>query len=269
MKTSKQIKTSLPLYIALRIIVGLMFAVSLIGIFLATDTAYKSQCVFVTIQCGLFLFVSLLPRLIKKIKVEVPDYFLILFILFCFAHFFCGEVLNFYATIKWWDAMLHTLTGGGLALLCFSVINLLNDNNIMHINKVMLVVSALCFAVTLGVVWEIVEFVIDEIFESNMQRAYNSITGEPFIGREALKDTMKDLILDSCGATVVSTICGVIISKKGCMPDAMIAKRVKSNPQKQEQLTEAQKIEKHISEVKQANNTKETKTSTASNNKTV
>ncbi len=231
MKQKKNIKTSLPLYIALRIVVGIMLALSVIGIFIEEANDIKSQCVFITIQCALFLFVSLTPKLIKKIKVEMPDFFLVIFILFCFAHFFCGEILNFYATIKWWDSMLHTFAGVLLSLLCFSTINLLNDNKIMNINTVHLVIMAICCTITLGVLWEIVEFTIDSIFASNMQRAYHSITGEPFVGRQALLDTMKDLILDSIGAVIGCTTCGIVISRIGRMPEALISRRIVKNKQ--------------------------------------
>ena len=54
-----------------------------------------------------------------------------------------------------------------------------------------------CFSVTVGVLWEIVEFIIDTLVSSNMQRYKDNYTGAPFLGRRALLDTMKDLILDT------------------------------------------------------------------------
>ncbi len=106
------------------------------------------------------------------------------------------------------------------------IVTLLNDNNIVHINKFMVVLSAFTLTVTIGVVWEIVEFGIDGIFGTNMQRAYNSISGEAFIGRKALIDTMKDLILDICGALFVCTICGLIIKKRGKVPKLLMSYKI-------------------------------------------
>lgn len=216
-------------YIVLRALVFIDLGLFLVGLILTDDSQLKSQYIFNIVQCVAFLVVTLLPKLIKKIKVEVPDYFYIIFILFCLAHFILGEVGGFYVNVKGWDSLLHGLSGGLITLGCFSFINLLNDNDIVHINKFLIVLSAFTLTVTIGVLWEIVEFSIDGIFGTNMQRAYNSITGEPFVGRNALTDTMKDLILDASGSLVVSIICGVIIKNSGEVPKSLISYKIKDN----------------------------------------
>lgn len=224
-------------YIVLRALVFIDLGLFLVGLILTDDSQLKSQYIFNIVQCVAFLVVTLLPKLIKKIKVEVPDYFYIIFILFCLAHFILGEVGGFYVNVKGWDSLLHGLSGGLITLGCFSFINLLNDNNIVHINKFLIVLSAFTLTVTIGVLWEIVEFSIDGIFGTNMQRAYNSITGEPFVGRNALTDTMKDLILDALGSLVVSIICGVIIKYSGEVPKSLISYKIKDNKEVNENPT--------------------------------
>lgn len=228
-------------YIVLRAIVFVDLGLFLFGLIITEDAQLKSQYIFNIVQCIAFLIVTMLPKLIKKIKVEVPDYFYIIFILFCMAHFILGEVGGFYVNVKGWDSLLHALSGGLITLGCFSFINLLNDNDIVHINKFLVVLSAFTLTVTIGVLWEIVEFAIDGIFDTNMQRAVNSITEEPFIGREALLDTMKDLILDASGSLVVSIICGVIIKRSGEVPKSLISYKVK------EEDEENKTIKKEIS----------------------
>jgi hypothetical protein len=64
---------------------------------------------------------------------------------------------------------------------------------------------AFCFAVTLGVVWEIYEFTMDYFLNTNMQK-YALENGELLVGKAALADTMKDLIVDAIGAFVMSVI---------------------------------------------------------------
>ena len=85
--------------------------------------------------------------------------------------------------------------------------------------------------VTAGVIWEIIEYVSDIVNESNMQRAYVSTPhgrGEPFVGQAALKDTMKDLILDSIGAASMSIICGIaVITNKIKLEDLSFIKKHK------------------------------------------
>ena len=61
---------------------------------------------------------------------------------------------------------------------------------------------ALCFAVTVGVLWEIYEFSFDGLLGLNMQK-FRLEDGTQLIGRAALQDTMKDLIVDVVGAATV------------------------------------------------------------------
>lgn len=63
-------------------------------------------------------------------------------------------------------------------------------------------IATLAFTATIGVLWEFCEYAIDGLAGSNMQRFNNSITGEPFIGRNALTDTMTDLMMDVLGGAM-------------------------------------------------------------------
>lgn len=57
----------------------------------------------------------------------------------------------------------------------------------------------LCFALALDVLWEIYEFTVDALFQTNMQK-YALEGGEALAGQAALQDTMGDLIVDFIGA---------------------------------------------------------------------
>ena len=72
---------------------------------------------------------------------------------------------------------------------------------------------AFCFAVTIGVFWEIYEFTFDGVLQLNMQK-FMLENGDKLVGRSALADTMKDLIVDCLGAFIVSFM-GYISLKKG------------------------------------------------------
>lgn len=187
--------------------------------FLSTgDAAIRSNSLFVCGQSALFLLVSSVPLILKKLGVIVPDFVYIIFGLFCTAHFVLGEILGFFASVKWWDSALHTISGMLITILSFSVISLFNKKDTGYKPSVgFACLFAFCLATTVGVVWEIVEFAADQIFDLNMQRAYvSTVSGERGIalaGTNALKDTMKDFILNSVGALVVS-VGGLIIAKK-------------------------------------------------------
>ena len=115
------------LYIVLRVIVALSLCLFVVGLIINKDQQLRSQYIFNIVQCSAFLVVSILPYLIKKMNVIVPDYFYVIFILFCWAHFICGEVRGFYVNVTGWDSILHALSGGLISLGCFSFINLFNS----------------------------------------------------------------------------------------------------------------------------------------------
>ena len=215
-----------------RAVMTIFFVVGLVGFLFNKDTSIKSEYLFVCTQSACFLFVSFLPYFIKKHDLDIPDFIYIIFILFCVAHFLCGEILDFYVKVKWWDSFLHTFSGMFIALLSFSLINILNKNsNNFKLNIVFASIFAFSLTVSIGAIWEIIEYFSDCIFNTNMQRAYVSTTsgrGIAFVGQEALSDTMKDLILDAIGAGLMCLICSIAILKnKIKMEDLSFIKKKK------------------------------------------
>ena len=105
-----------------------------------------------------------------------------------------------------------------IALLSFSLINLLNNHlGNFKLNIGFAILFAFSLSLTIGVIWEIIEFAADSWFGLNMQRAYVSTMdgrGDALLGQAALKDTMKDLILDSIGAGFVCVLCAIFAHKK-------------------------------------------------------
>ena len=75
-----------------------------------------------------------------------------------------------------------------------------------------------CFAVAIGVLWEIFEFTMDNLFGLNMQKS-------------GLLDTMSDLIIDSIGAFLVS-VSGFVYMKKWTVQifSRLIRKFIEKNP---------------------------------------
>ena len=204
-------------YIWQRVLMAVVFIVGLLGVILNDDESVKAEYLFVCAQSAMFLIVSFLPNFLRKFELDIPDFIYIIFICFCLAHFFCGEILGFFVKIKWWDSVLHTFSGMIIALLSFSLINLLNKNSKgFQLNIGFAALFAFSLAVSIGVIWEIIEFVADLWFGTNMQRAYVSTMngrGAALVGQYALTDTMKDLILDSIGAGVVCLVCIIAVCK--------------------------------------------------------
>lgn len=168
----------------------------------------KSNYVLMLLQCILGVICIFLPSLIEhKLKIEIPNGMYLLFIVFLYCAIYLGEVRSFYYLISYWDVILHTFSGAMLGALGFSVVRLLNENPKATVNMSPLFVAffALTFAVFMGVVWEIYEYVFDGILKINMQK-FASDSGTPLVGRDALEDTMVDLIVDMLGALAVSIL---------------------------------------------------------------
>lgn len=187
---------------------------------LEPDIRSKSDYALMLLQCVLGILAMLLPGVLEhKINLVISSKMLIMYALFLYAAIYLGEVRNFYYHIPHWDTILHTFSGGMLGTLGFSVIALLNKTDRVPINlsPVFVAIFAFCFAVTLGALWEIYEFTFDGILGLNMQK-FADKDGMQLVGRAALMDTMKDIIVDVVGAALVSCMGYISLKyKKGWM----------------------------------------------------
>lgn len=188
----------------------------------------KSDYVLMLLQCSLGILAMILPSLIsRKLRLEIPSVMYVLFLIFLYCAIYLGEVRNFYYDISNWDTILHGFSGAMLGALGFSFVALLNQEDRVPINlsPLFVVIFAFCFAITLGVFWEIYEFSFDGLLSLNMQKAYLE-DGTPLAGRMALMDTMKDLILDALGALLTCIIGYISLKyKKGWIEKLQITKK--------------------------------------------
>ena len=168
----------------------------------------KSDYVLMLLQCVVGLLAMGLPALLrKKWGLVIPSRMMILYVIFLYASIYLGEVRNFYYRIPHWDNILHGFSGLMLGALAFSVIHLLNESDRvpLKLSPLFVAVFTFCFAVTVGVVWEMYEFFADGLFGTNMQK-FGPWDGAAFEGRAALFDTMIDLIVDSIGGFTMALV---------------------------------------------------------------
>lgn len=186
----------------------------------------KSDYVLMLLQCVLGIVAMFLPSMLRrKMRLIIPSKMIIVYAVFLYCAIFLGEVKNFYYNVPNWDTILHTSSGVMLGALGFSVINLLNKTDRVPVNlsPAFVALFAFCFGVSLGVVWEIYEFSADGLLGTNMQK-FMTETGEMLIGRRALADTMKDLIVDAIGAFFISTVGYISLKyKKGWIEKLQIS----------------------------------------------
>ncbi|MEG0592827.1 MAG: hypothetical protein RR512_05895 [Coprobacillus sp.] len=186
-------------------------------VFLFSGHAKNIQrIIFMIGQFVMMLLVLNLPKILKsKYDIQIPFMLDIYFVLFAFCGFILGDVFNFYGRYPYWDAVLHAFSGVILAYAGFLIIDFLDKEYTIPLsfNPKFICVAVVLFSLSLGAVWEIAEFLIDDMFKTNSQQYMKSTDGTligetdiPLEGHEALRDTMNDLMLDFGGAIVVATI---------------------------------------------------------------
>lgn len=168
----------------------------------------KSDYVLMILQCAFGSIIIFLPsRVERKFGIDIPDIMEIVFYIFLFCAIYLGEVRNFYFRIPYWDLILHCFSAVMLGALGFVIVNFFNDTEKLNIqlSPFFVALFAFCFAFACGAVWEIYEFAADSILGTNMQK-FITADGTVLIGREAVADTMEDLIVDALGAFVMTAL---------------------------------------------------------------
>lgn len=168
----------------------------------------KSDYTLMLVQCMTAILVMFLPSALeRRFRLEIPNYMVVLYFAFLYCAVYLGEVRNFYYAVPHWDTILHGFSGAMLGALGFVLVNLLNDapNVKMSLSPGFVAFFAFCFALACGAVWEIYEYLMDGLLHMNMQH-FAIEDGTPLMGRAALLDTMKDLIVDALGALVIAVI---------------------------------------------------------------
>lgn len=241
--------------------------------------------------CVLTLVLFLLPSLFEQLlKIEIPPVFQIIIYLFIFAAEILGEVNKYYTAIPGWDTMLHTINGFLCAAIGFSLFNILNrGSKSMQLSPFYLSLVAFCFSMTVGVVWEFIEFTADQMFFLDMQKdfvvsSFASVTldesntqipvriseitrtiietknGDPVVIEGGyldigIIDTMKDLMVNFIGAIVFSVI-GYFYEARN--KTKSVAKELMIEPLSEESIKEYdENIEKKTSSKGMIRSTKE------------
>lgn len=154
--------------------------------------------------CVLTLFLFTLPSFIERtIRIDVPDTLEVIILLFIFAAEILGEIRAYYVTFAYWDTMLHTMNGFLCAAIGFSLLDILNRDERLTLNlsPVYLSLVAFCFSMTIGVLWEFFECVMDQFFLLDMQK-------------DTIVHTISSVMLDPAGGnrpTAIRDITDVIV----------------------------------------------------------
>lgn len=140
------------------------------------------------------LLLSFLPAVIeRRLNVRLPIEVFLFVSAFLFASFALGEVGDFYEQLWWWDLALHGSSAIVTGLIGFVAVYVFYMTRRIQIAPIYVAVVSFGTAITVGTLWEIFEFLMDQYFGTNMQRS-------------GLVDTMTDLIVNAMGALAAAAI---------------------------------------------------------------
>ncbi len=128
------------------------------------------------------------PRVVERwADIRIPPSFVAAIALFVLGTIFLGEVFDFYNRFWWWDVVMHFGSAIGFGLIGFVIVLMMFKGDAYAAPPSLMAMFAFTFAVSIGAIWEIFEYFMDQTFGTNMQKS-------------GLVDTMNDLIVDCCGA---------------------------------------------------------------------
>lgn len=152
---------------------------------------------------------SLLPLIVKPLKIKftkiLANYYLLAIIL----HFLLGRAFNAYHT-QYYSFIIHLINSFLMGVIIYGMILRTQKKQ----GKLFMFITVTACVVLIGAVWEIVEFLVDRWFDGNMQRTLENVGREPFVGKRAILDTMLDICMDVLGGVLAGALAGVIKFKK-------------------------------------------------------
>ena len=134
----------------------------------------------------------LLPFFINRTKFKLSEKETFLYYIFIFIADFIGCVCNLYNNISWYDIFAHFTSGAFTFVLAIIIYNHISKNN--SNNKMLKVLFCLGVVALIAILWEVFEFSIDTIINTNLQ--HNQDTG--------VVDTMQDMIVALMGGVMSS-----------------------------------------------------------------
>jgi len=159
--------------------------------------------------CVLTLILFLLPTIFEqRLHIDLPNTLEIIILLFIYAAEILGEISSFYTMFPFWDTILHTLNGFLCAAIGFCLVDMFNRNErfSLSLSPVFMSIVAFCFSMTIGVLWEFFEVIMDQAFLTDMQKdtvvhSLSSVLLDPAGGNAAY-------ILQNIGEVIVVTADG-------------------------------------------------------------
>lgn len=181
-----------------------------IGIFIVTASAlYQGQWLG-AFSGAIVLLLTFAPAMIeRRMNLTLPVEFTLVTSIILYASFALGEARDFYEKIWWWDLALHGLSALTMGMIGFLCIYVFYMTNRINVAAAWIATITFALAVTVGTLWEVIEFLADQFLGLNMQKS-------------GLDDTMTDLMINATGAAIAALLGYFYVKDR----DSLFARRV-------------------------------------------
>jgi hypothetical protein len=170
------------LKLASRAMQAAMLGIALAGVLTANYTWLPASV--------LSLFISVIPSILRRdLEIVLPFELNFWTVLALFLHVI-GGFSGFYDNVPYWDHLTHAMSASLIAALGFVVVVTVDKYvDTIFLPRPFLALFIIMFTMAIGVLWELMEFVNDQLFGSRLQ--YN------------LDDTTVDMMFDAFGGFIV------------------------------------------------------------------
>jgi hypothetical protein len=169
------------------IIIGLIRII----LFSAFIYAFKSNRPIIQVVSAIAIFFTFLPKILRELfNIDLPMSLEVLYLMLIYGILTYGELRGFYSGLWWWSILITFTAAIALGFVSLSVVHVLCKKGRVSANPIFAGFLIFSFTVTLGVLWELFEFVLDIFIHSGLQKS--------------LFDTMKDLSVNILAAIIVS-----------------------------------------------------------------
>lgn len=170
---------------------------SVLGLSMLTMTALAFVSILLAEWTNLFVIIqaiviSGIPYLLeRKYSIHTPYVLRTSFVLFMFFTLILGEIADLYNTFWWWDIALHLVSSAGITLIGFILMTVIYRDRDLKSSPLLTSFLVFSFAMSLAVIWEVYEFVIDLLFKLETPMQLSN------------QDTMTDLIVAILGSLFI------------------------------------------------------------------
>lgn len=183
--------------------------INLVRIILIILSAYhiKKRNLKAILSAAAVVGLTFLPYALERVMDIQLDFLgRVLYIAIIVMSVYLGSSLKYYDKYYWWDIVIHFLSG-----IVFVSFGIALSKKAANLSSFSILLFSFTLSVTLHVIWEVLEYIVDCMFHTDNQRwqkvsASNNHVSESAIQPAGLVDTMNDTLICIAGTAVSCVI---------------------------------------------------------------